>query len=106
MPYNWAFPLTLGSAMASMLFGKDKHSTRSMLGMVTKSALEVMTPFGQEENLAAVLAPGSPVARSTSTRTRTTMDCRFIPTIRTSQSLTPLAAGKALAMVGSTSPRG
>ena len=57
MPYNWAFPLTLGSAMASMIFSKDKHSTRSMLGMVTKSALEVMTPFGQEENLAAVLAP-------------------------------------------------
>jgi hypothetical protein len=57
MPYNWAFPLTLGSAMASTIFGKDKHSTRSMLGMVTKSALEVMTPFGQEENLAAVLAP-------------------------------------------------
>jgi len=57
MPYNWAFPYVMGSAMATMVFGKDKHRFRKMLGIVTKAGVEVATPFGQEENLAAMLAP-------------------------------------------------
>lgn len=57
MPYNWAFPMTIGSAMATMAFGTDQHRFRNMIGMMTKSGVEVMTPFGQEENKAAMLAP-------------------------------------------------
>jgi len=57
MPYNWAFPMTIGSAFATMAFGTDPHRFRNMIGMMTKSGVEVMTPFGQEENKAAMLAP-------------------------------------------------
>lgn len=55
MPYNWAFPLTIGHAMGTMVFGKE--GVRKALRMVTRSALEVLTPFGQEENLAAAVTP-------------------------------------------------
>jgi hypothetical protein len=57
MPYNWAFPLTIGHAMATMVFGHGKHKVKDMLAMTAKSGMEVLTPFGQEENLAAVAAP-------------------------------------------------
>jgi hypothetical protein len=58
MPYNWAFPTTIGSAMASMIFSKkDPHSLRKLLGMVTKAGIEVATLFGAEANLAAMFSP-------------------------------------------------
>lgn len=55
MPYNWAFPLMLGYGMGTRVFGKE--AIRKTLGMVARSGLEVLTPFGQEENMAALLAP-------------------------------------------------
>jgi predicted RNA methylase len=55
MPYNWAFPLMMGYAMATRSFGKEPLG--KTLSTVAKSALEVLTPFGQEENWAAILAP-------------------------------------------------
>lgn len=57
MPYNWAFPYVIGSAMATLVFGKDKHRFKHMLALVTKAGIEVATPFGQESNKAAILAP-------------------------------------------------
>jgi hypothetical protein len=55
MPYNWAFPMVAGYALANTIFGNK--SVRKQLGMVTKSALELVTPVGQEENPIAMFAP-------------------------------------------------
>jgi hypothetical protein len=56
MPYNWAFPLTLGHGFASMIFA-HKGEREKALKMVAKSGIEVLTPFGQEENMAALPVP-------------------------------------------------
>lgn len=55
MPYNWAFPLTLGHAFGTMVFGKE--GMKKPIHMTLRSGLEVLTPMGQEENMAALLAP-------------------------------------------------
>ncbi len=55
MPYNWAFPLMMGYGFGTRVFGKE--SIRKTLANVLHSGLEVATPFGQEQNMAAMLAP-------------------------------------------------
>jgi hypothetical protein len=57
LPYNWAFPFALGQAIATMAFSKIKGAARHMIGMAIKAGLEAFTPFAQEGNLAATLAP-------------------------------------------------
>src|SRR5436853_4688019 len=55
MPYNYANPMVLGYALANMVWGSQSFG--HVLGMVVKSSLEVLTPFGQERNPVALLAP-------------------------------------------------
>ena len=55
MPYNWALPLHMGGAMVEGVLGH--HSVGKTLTSVLKSAIEVMTPFGQNDNLMSALAP-------------------------------------------------
>jgi predicted RNA methylase len=55
MPYNWAFPLLLGYAFGGFVFGKE--GPRKLMTMVGKSALQAFTPFGEEENIAALSTP-------------------------------------------------
>jgi hypothetical protein len=55
MPYNWAFPLMLGYSAATRMFGHE--DLRKTMEMVVHGGLEVLTPFGQDENFAALAAP-------------------------------------------------
>lgn len=56
LPYNWALPSTLGHALATLVWGHPDMKAKAV-SMVVKAAIEVMTPFGQEHNPAAILAP-------------------------------------------------
>ena len=69
MPYNWAFPLLLGYAFGSFMFGKE--GPRKLMAMMMHSALETFTPLGSEGNLAGSVRRQNCCARSaTSTPTR------------------------------------
>jgi len=57
MPYNWAFPFALGQALGTMAFSKTRGAVRKMIAMSTMAGVEAFSPFAQEGNLAALLAP-------------------------------------------------
>lgn len=60
LPYNWAFPLLIGSMMGSMVMhalGFSKRTPAQAAGSVGKSLLQAFTPFGDESNPYAYLVP-------------------------------------------------
>jgi hypothetical protein len=57
LPYNWAFPFAIGQAMATIAFSKTRGAARKMIAMATKAGIEAFSPFTQDANFAANLAP-------------------------------------------------
>lgn len=57
LPYNWAFPFAMGQALATFAFSKTRGQNRKMAAMAIKAGIEAFSPFAEEGNLAAELAP-------------------------------------------------
>lgn len=57
LPYNWAFPFTIGQALATMAFSKTRGEARKAIAAAIKSGVSAFSPFAEDENQVANISP-------------------------------------------------